>query len=70
MNAGAAQDFLNYLRDNPERRARLQEAVLEDIIAAGAAAGYTFTAHEFEGGHRKRIRASRGRKGLGELMAR
>ncbi len=44
MPEDQAKAFLNYLRDKSDERSGLQNAVVEEIVAAGAQAGLTFTA--------------------------
>ena len=41
-----AKAFLEHLREHPEAREKLTHAVVEEIIAAGAAAGYEFSAKD------------------------
>lgn len=46
MGEGQAKAFLEYLREKSDERQGLQNAVVEEIVAAGAQAGYTFTAED------------------------
>lgn len=44
MPENQAKAFLEYLRDRSDERGGLQNAVVEEIVAAGAEAGFIFTA--------------------------
>ncbi len=46
MGEGQAKAFLEYLRDKSDERGALQNAVVEEIVSAGAQAGFTFTAKD------------------------
>ncbi len=46
MAESQAKAFLEYLRDKSDERQGLQNAVVEEIVAAGAQAGFTFTAED------------------------
>ncbi|HMD02875.1 MAG TPA: Nif11 family protein [Candidatus Baltobacteraceae bacterium] len=38
-----AAEYLDHLRNNPSQREKLRDAVFAEIVAAGEAAGYTFS---------------------------
>jgi hypothetical protein len=48
MKTGAAEEFLAYLERHPAVKEILTDAVLEDIVAAGAARGYLFSVEDLE----------------------
>ena len=43
VKEGAAKEFLEYLEHNPAVRDVLQDAILEEIVAEGAARGFFFS---------------------------
>lgn len=46
MKNGAAEEFLAYLEGHPAVKETLTDAIVEDIVAAGAARGYLFSADD------------------------
>ena len=44
MKNRGAEEFLDYLNGHPAVKEVLTDAILEDIVAAGAARGYQFSA--------------------------
>ena len=48
MENERAKAFLEYLREHDDEREALKGAVLEEIVAAGEAAGYHFSKSDLE----------------------
>lgn len=46
MGKDQAKAFRDYLRDKSDERGGLQNAVVEEIVSAGAQAGFTFTVED------------------------
>ncbi len=48
MAKDQATEYLKHLRDKGAEREKLRDAVFAEIVAAGEAAGYSFTAKQLE----------------------